>query len=422
MKRTACFPIKCVLAVLLSVCLLSFLFSCAGCGHEDLTDSSEPSSVSSVSDVSEPGDSSPEPDASESPASEDSAIQRFYRSSSFTLTDLAAAGGKTFERLIPEGETDPIISSVPGENDGTPFLSNVFFTREGDCFAAVADAFERTSEGTKVSYRLVRYLPETDSWEGTDSEPSPYAYSRDADNRTGAFRIEYDDSVSAGKPCPYVVLYREFSDDQEHILYYRDKAVEYPRIIRQNDSYAILSLLRGESREYAVIDRDGQTLFSFHGEEDLNECYPLTFYGDKLLCKADTDDDYEYDTLVELDPASGGKRAIRSCGNFGYWTFSADGSVVFLYDVTENGSQCAAFLVSEFNLFVAFNIDMKISSAHPFGKLILAETENGKIILFDGMTGANSGPLPYDSRTDSLVLSGAGFAVWSADGVDVYRS
>ncbi|MBP5230847.1 MAG: hypothetical protein ILO68_03880, partial [Clostridia bacterium] len=270
------------------------------------------------------------------------------------------------------------------------------------------------------SYRLFRLNPETGTWAGMETEAEPHPYDRNANNRTGLFRIEYDRNAKSGEPCSYVVLYRPVGtaegSEEERILYYNDKAEEYPRIIRQSDAYAVLSLLRGESRDFIVLDTQGTAVYRLNGgADDVFESTPLTLFEDTLLLKTDTDDDYEYDTLTYRDLKEGSHAAVDFRGNFAYWTYSPDGSAVAAYNAEDGRTDMVVCDVAGGFRTSSFTLEGTVTDAVPLGGMVFVRMKDGTAFLADAATGTLSEPIQADGECLS-VFSARSMAVLSEDG------
>ena len=318
--------------LLLPALVLSLLLSACqpDAPAEPSAASGEP--VSAVSDT-ESTVSDAEPDPSTDPEQEPVRV--------FTADDLQKSGVLALRtETFKTGGNGIFAQDTAWNESADPYLLPPYFAKDGTCRTALVQAVERTeNEGEwKITYCPFRFNEETDAWEQAEDAVSAETYDRNTCNKDGCFVIEYDQKAQTGKPCAYVVVYQEQCEAQPRVLFFNDKAVEYPRILRQNDDYAVLSFVRGEDRSYRVIDKTGATLYTFEDEAALSERTPLTFYGDTLLCKTDTDDDFTYDTLDILHLDTGAVETAAFFGNCGRWMYARDGGWIAAYD-GEEGEQ-----------------------------------------------------------------------------------
>ncbi len=391
MKKTCFFLLFALLLCLTAVCF-------SACGSEpDIVSSGDASSLSSESPEStDPGLSSTDPEPSQTSEAEEpyaSAVRTFQ------VADFPEELGLAYEIRLggEEAKKIRIISNINAET-ALPALISSDFTREGDLCVVIADGYDESSEETVISCRIYRYLASENNWTLPEEVPELYQFSRDEYLRSGRFEIEYDKDAVSGNPCPYVLLYSENGNSSPKVLYYKEKAVEYPRIVRQCDGYAILSLKHGDDRDYAVINKSGEKIYSFSGETELAECYPLTFFSDHLLCKSDTDDDYEYDRLESIDLKTGTKTVLADFGNRSYWTFSADGSFVAAYESDKDTECCFCAVRSDGTGIAAesgrFTFESDVKECTLFGHFMAAEMSSGETCIFDLDDGSSAGKIP----------------------------
>lgn len=392
-------------------CLLALLlaFSVCACAPEPAggESSSGPDVQTSVQE-SLPAVESGEPSGGESDENDGSFPQKTYGMTDFSVD------GTVFVRSGEPGREDPVLGVLPENEISSPYIHNVYLTAERAAVAAVVDKCELSSGVAEVTFRLFRYDEVQETWISCTEEAEAVPFDKNTNNRDGRFGIEYGKDAVKGKPCPYVVLY--YAGNTDKVLYYKERAEEYPRIVRQDDRYAILSLLHGEERDYAVIDAEGNRLYTFIGEDDVFESVPLTFRGDTLLCKTDSDEDFEYDTLEAVDLTSGTRTVLQTFGNCGYWTYSSDGKTVAVYDVDIGGTKLYV-CDTDSNTVRSLELTEKAVSVDPAGSALLIGFEDGTRELADPTGYRTPFPIPSGIAPEALLHTDT--AVLFADGSSV---
>ena len=313
---------------LLLALLLVFVCALSACQPDGPSVLPDDSSVPAASDPSGSDPSEPDAPVSE-PAEEKQALKSFGIE---TFEPSGELGMKSYTKSEADLKASYPLLTVA--ESASPFLYPPFLGDNG-CFYTVLIHSLRKAEAEgqwQMDCRFFRLNADGTGWEQVDAYSHPEDYNRNSDNHNGHFFIEYGSNAQTGKPGPYAVAYQEYCEKEFRCILFQEKATEYARILRQNDDYAVLSLTKDDDRVYRVIDRTGRVLYTFNGEAAISECSPLTFYGDTLLCKTDTDDDFEYDTLEILHLEDGSKTAAASFGNCGRWMFSKNGEYVAAYD------------------------------------------------------------------------------------------
>lgn len=373
---------------LILVCLLLLACAAASCGQDVPPEpSNDPSAA--VSDI---------PSGSESAAASDEPVPEPVSEPGQGETGLLTFD---LERFLPDEQSDAatateeelkaVCPSLSLEKSSFPCLLPPYMTQSGDCRTVLVLSAERGNESDPYVAKIAvfRFDTESKDWKPVSGFGTPVVYDRNRLNADGCFSIEFGEGAKTGKPSPYAVLYQEACAGEPRVLLFNDRKEEYPRILRQNDDYAVLSLLKGDDRVYRVISNTGEELYRFDGDVQIAERAPLTFFEGSLLCKTDTDDDYEYDTLQILNLTTGEIRTAASFGNCSHWTYARSGEWVAAYD--EDAGPVTMHL---FHVRTETELSFVCPSAP--GENLISE---GGVLLTDGKEGADYA-----------------YAVWSADG------
>ena len=312
--------------------------------------------------------------------------------------------------------------TLPLTETDKPFLCPPAFTEDGHLEVLLVSYVRTGADGAyEFAYRVFRLSEDGSTWESAPFAGVPVPYDRNADNKEGGFSIEYGAGAKAGQPCPYAVLYGRKTDETPAVILFNEKTQEYPRILRQNDDYAVLSLMKDEDRTYRVIDRTGKILYTFNGEAAIAECAPLTFCGDTLLRKTDTDDDFEYDTLEILHLEDGSKTAAASFDNCGRWMYARNGTYVAAYD-DEKAPTTLYFYDNQTGQTVSFDCpdDPGETLIPEAGVLLVKGTDgNGNAYSIWSANGEVLATVPGEDGL-SAAVSGSLFAFGSADTVWIF--
>ncbi len=368
--RSVCRPV-----LLLSLLLVFALLTCA-C-HETLpvTESSTAASESETETSSE---------VSESPQ------LPLFSAVLFENVDLPAAREELRAVNIYDTESGTLAEFCRTYEGAFPVIADTVCT-ETVCFACVVYSVERSKEeeANKVLYDWFPIYTEEEGFgEGSQEAPVPFVYDKNSNNENGYFWIDYE-QVSSGTACPYVLLYHENGEDRP--LLYEEEAKVYARIIRQNDYYAVLTLLQGTERYYVLVDRSGKTISVLDWVADISVVTPLMFDGDLLYCKTDTDEDYVYDTIGVIDLTTGEYQDLLYIGNCDYWTYFADGSGIAVYGCEEQ----------EQNVFQYYSTSRQtLCSVSVSGLISWLEMVDG--LLYGITSGDTSSAFVWDPENETL--------------------
>ncbi|MBQ8323993.1 MAG: hypothetical protein IJX82_02445 [Clostridia bacterium] len=289
----------------------------ASLGSPSEEPSEEPSSTPS-------GETSLQPDPPVTPPE--------YELYSFEGNALPAADDATF--VLVNKTTDPALDSFLKSYEGTyPAVADTVYTDTALYVCVVYDAIEFYG-AFQAKYRWYTFDPVSGTLGSPVSErPEAYVYDKNSYNQTGYFWVDYE-TTESGTPCPYVVLFNE--NGTNHTLCFEETALEYVRIIRQNDTHVVLSVLRNGERYYRILDRNGNVIAQLEWISDVSSITPLMFDSSYLYCKKDADEDFVYDTIGAIDLETGKYQDLLHVGNSDYWTYFADGCGIAIYDNAEH--------------------------------------------------------------------------------------
>ncbi len=376
--------------------LLSFALLLASCksqpqtGESSSLERSEESSSVSSEESSEPTVKEPQ-----------------WKRVSMDVSSLPAARSDLRKRELTETDTDAL-RAFCGTYTGTfPAIADVICTEQA-CFVCVV--YEATEQQVLCDWICVD--PLTGEWkQGQNETPTPYAYDKNAYNQNGSFFIE---SAAVGSSGPYTLHYRANGEDR--VLLQEDKDSVYARIIRQTDDFAVLSLLENEERSYQLVDRSGRVLSEMDWVSDASMISPLMFGDGVLYCKTDSDEDYVYDTVGEVDLQTGEYRDLLSVGNCDYWTYFASGSGIAMY-VDEHSSEFLYFDTASKTLqtvpLKAPIASLDVTDGCVFGTL---SGEQPQLFVWD-----EASQRLFDAPCNASVVSGnMFFASFAPDRLDLY--
>lgn len=366
-------------------------------------------------------DESSEEASSEVTSDESVAEQKkLYSELTLTSEDIPPAREDLVVKLIKDSDNHTLTHFLADYSGTFPVIADVVCT-ETESFACIVYEATRSEDdgGSYILYDWLQINTEDACFGESASEvPLPYEYEENANNLNGYFWIDYE-PVTSGKACPYVVLYHE--EDEDRTLFFEEEAKVYARIIRQNDDYAVLSLLEDSERSYLLIDREGNTISELEWVSDISVISPLMFGDDLLYCKMDSDEDYVYDTIGAIDMKTSEYHDIMFVGNSDYWSYFADGSGIVAY----GGASPDATTLQYYS--AAENELRSIEIGQPIKKLALADgilygvTQGGRLIGFAWDQSTQELFMTDTFSAESKVVFGkTQFAVLHDDGIVVY--
>ncbi len=384
-----------ILCLLFLLCFALLLASCKTqpqTGESSSFDRSEDDSSSAVS-----SEESSEPTVKEPQ----------WKQVSVSASSIPAARSDLQKRELTETDTDALRTFCETYTGTFPAIADVICT-ERECFVCVVYEVEKQ----QVLCDWICVDPLTGEWkQGQDETPTPYAYDKNTYNQNGSFFIESD---AVGASGPYTLHYRANGEDR--VLLREEKDTVYARIIRQTDDYAVLSLLENEERSYLLVDQSGNVLSKTDWISDTSMVSPLMFGEGVLYCKTDSDEDYVYDTVGEIDLQTGEYRDLLSVGNCDYWTYFASGSGIVMY-VGEQSSEFLYFDTASETLqtvpLKAPIASLDVTDGCVFGTL---SGEQAQLFVWE----AASQRL-FDASCHASVVNGnALFASFAPDRLDLY--
>ncbi len=326
---------------------------------------------------------------------------------SVSVSSIPAARGDLRKRELTETDTDALRTFCETYSGAFPAIADVICT-ERECFVCVV--YEIAERQVLCDWICVD--PLTGEWKhGQNETPTPYAYDKNAYNQNGSFFIE---STATGSSGPYTLHYRANGEDR--VLLQEDKDTVHARIVRQTDDFAVLSLLENEERSYLLVDQNGRVLSKMDWISDTSMVSPLMFGDGVLYCKTDSDEDYVYDTVGEIDLQTGEYRDLLSVGSCDYWTYFASGCGIAMY-VDEHSSE-----------FLYFDTATKALQTVPL-KAPIESLDLTDGFVFGTLSGEQTRLFVWDAASQRLfdapchtsVVSGKTFfASFSPDRLDLY--
>lgn len=322
--------------------------------------------------------------------------------------------------LIKDSDNHTLTQFLAGYSGTFPVIADVVCT-ETESFACIVYEATRSDEddGSYILYDWLSIDMEGACFGESASEvPVPYEYEENANNLNGYFWIDYE-PVTSGTACPYVVLYHE--KDEDRTLFFEEEAKVYARIIRQNDDYAVLSLLEGSERSYLLIDREGNTISELEWVSDISIISPLMFGDELLYCKMDSDEDYVYDTIGAIDMKTGEYHDIMFVGNSDYWSYFADGSGIVAYGDASPDATALQYYSAAVNELRSIEIGQQIGRLELADGILYGVTQGEQVIAF--AWDQNTRELfktDMFSAESKVVFGKTQFAVLHDDGIIIY--
>lgn len=330
--------------------------------------------------------------------------------------------------LVPRDDLEPEVvynteneslTAFVAEYDGSfPAIADIVCA-ENTCFVCVVyDASRSEQEDAyKISYKWFSVDTSELRFAESNVAPTQYVYEKNEHNSEGYFWIDYE-PVSSGTAGPYVVLYHEKGEDRT--LFFEEGTTVYARIIRQNDFYAVLSLLEDSERSYLLIDREGKVISELDWVSDISVISPLMFGDDLLYCKTDSNEDYVYDTIGAIDLQTGEYRDLLFVGNSEYWTYFADGSGIAVYGSESTDVNLIQYYETASGELFSIEVDGQIEKIEIADGSIYGITKGGNSSVF-AWNAVSRTLYETDISSDDTVIFGMSvFAVCNSENIAVY--